>query len=300
MDSGDAARTRMEEEVKGVKRDLGRNPYAPMAARVERVAVETEDGSIRTLTLAPAGPPSPAFDFVPGQFAELSILGLGEAPFGIASSPMDPGTLDFTVARVGEVTTGLHHLDPGETVGIRGPLGNGYPLEELKGADVLVIGGGFGFSTLRAFTSFALHPANRGDYRGVTVVYGARNPGLLLYREDLREWGRRGDMRLVVTVDRPDDGWTGMTGTVPAAVEGLEFDPERTAALVCGPPAMIRHTLPVLARRGLSPERIHLSLEMKMKCGIGKCGRCNVGASYVCTDGPVFSLRRLGELPREY
>jgi NAD(P)H-flavin reductase len=270
-----------------------------MPMRVEKNSVETEDGGIRTLTLSFA-PGTEAFDFVPGQFAELSILGVGEAPFGIASSPVEPELLDFTVSRVGKVTTELHYLDPGDTVGLRGPLGNGYPLGELHGRNVLVVGGGFGFSTLRAFTSFALHPVNRGDFRDLTVVYGARCPGLLLYREDLEAWGRRTDLGLYVTVDRPDPAWQGRTGTVPSVVKDLVIDSDRTTALVCGPPAMIRHTLPVLAEIGLSPDRIHLSLEMKMKCGIGKCGRCNIGGSYVCTDGPVYRLARLNQLPREY
>ncbi len=275
------------------------NPYAPIPMKVERNAVETEDGSIRTLTLS-FEDPATAFPFMPGQFAELSLLGVGEAPFGIASSPAAPDKLDFTIARVGQVTSELHCLEPGDSVGLRGPLGNGYPLGELEGRDILVIGGGFGFSTLRAFTSFALHPGNRGRFGGITVVYGARNPGLLLYRDDLRNWAERADLNLVVTVDRAEDGWTGMTGTVPAAVKNLSVDPAKASALVCGPPAMIRYTLPVLSALGLPPGRVYLSLEMKMKCGIGKCGRCNIGSAYVCTDGPVFSLARLGELPPEY
>jgi sulfhydrogenase subunit gamma (sulfur reductase) len=270
-----------------------------MPMRVERNVVETEDASIRTLSLSFAGG-SEAFGFVPGQFAELSLLGVGEAPFGIASSPTSADMLDFTISRVGLVTTELHHLEPGDSVGLRGPLGNGYPLEELHGRSVLVIGGGFGFSTLRAFTSFALHPENRESFGDITVVYGARSPGLLLYKDELKDWGRRDDMSLLVTVDKDDQDWNGMTGTVPAAVKGLQIDPGGTAALVCGPPAMIRFTLPVLAELGLRPDRIHLSLEMKMKCGIGKCGRCNIGGSYVCTDGPVFSLARLNGLPQEY
>ncbi len=276
-----------------------RNPYEPIPMRVERNTVETEDHGIRTLTLSFASAPAD-FGFVPGQFAELSILGVGEAPFGIASSPMDPARLDFTISRVGRLTTELHYLEPGEQVGMRAPLGNGYPMEELHGRDILVVGGGFGFSTLRAFTAFALHSSNRGGFGSITVVYGARSPGLLLYKSELEDWGARGDMRLVVTVDRGDESWTGVTGNVPAALRGLEIDPDSTSALVCGPPAMIRYSLPVLAGLGIPADRTHLSLEMKMKCGIGKCGRCNIGGSYVCTDGPVFSLARLNTLPGEY
>lgn len=276
-----------------------RNPYAPIPMRVVKNVVETEDASIRTLSLSFADSRE-AFGFVPGQFAELSLLGVGEAPFGIASSPLATDLLDFTISRVGQVTTELHYLEPGDAVGLRGPLGNGYPLEELHGRSVLVIGGGFGFSTLRALTSFTLHPDNRKDFDDITVVYGARSPGLLLYRNELRDWDLRDDMSLLVTVDKADQDWSGRIGTVPAAVKDLRIDPERTTALVCGPPAMIRYTLPVLSDLGLSPDRIHLSLEMKMKCGIGKCGRCNIGGSYVCTDGPVYCLARLNQLPQEY
>ncbi|MFO7626430.1 MAG: FAD/NAD(P)-binding protein [Candidatus Fermentibacteraceae bacterium] len=277
------------------------NPYLPFPMRVSKSVAETDDGSIRTLSLSFARKEdSEAFSFRAGQFAELSLLGTGEAPFGIASSPVDPGMLDFTVSRIGLVTSELHNLETGDRVGMRGPLGNGYPLEELEGRNVLVVGGGFGFSTLRAFTSYALHPGNRGHFGGLTVVYGARNPGLLLYRQDLLEWGKRDDIDLRVTVDTPDDSWAGRTGVVPAVVRELCIDAGKTAALVCGPPAMIRYTLPVLTELGLPPERVFLSLEMKMKCGIGKCGRCNIGEAYVCTDGPVFSLARLNTLPGEY
>ena len=272
------------------------NPYAPIPMRVERIVTETEDASIRTISLSFAEGSKP-FGFVPGQFSELSIMGVGEAPFGMASSPMTPDALDFTIARVGTVTTELHYLEPGETIGLRGPLGNGYPVDALKGRDLLVIGGGFGFSTLRAFTNYALHPDNRGGFGRLVVVYGARNPGLLLYRDDLHNWAARYDVQLIVTVDRAEGDWAGAVGNVPSHVKGLEVDPASTSALVCGPPAMIRYTLPVLDALGLAPSDIFLSLEMKMKCGIGKCGRCSIGGSYVCTDGPVYSLARLRELP---
>lgn len=277
------------------------NPYLPFPMRVLKSVTETDDGSIRTLSLSFARKEdSDAFSFRAGQFAELSLLGTGEAPFGIASSPVDPCLLDFTVSRIGLVTSELHNLETGDTVGMRGPLGNGYPLEELEGQNVLVVGGGFGFSTLRAFTGYALHQNNRGLFGDLTVVYGARNPGLLLYRQDLLQWGRRDDIDLRVTVDTPDGEWTGRTGVVPAVVRDLCIDVGKTTALVCGPPAMIRYTLPVLTELGLPPERVFLSLEMKMKCGIGKCGRCNIGEDYVCTDGPVFSTARLNTLLGEY
>ncbi|NOQ23145.1 MAG: heterodisulfide reductase subunit F [Candidatus Aegiribacteria sp.] len=278
-----------------------KNLYLPIPMKVENNHIETEDRNIKTLTLSFLNnKDEETFNFIPGQFVELSVLGAGEAPFGIASSPMDKKHLDFSVSRVGLVTTELHNLDPGDTVGMRGPLGNGYPLEKLRNGNVLIIGGGFGFSTLRAFTNFILHPQNRKQYKDIAVVYGARNPGLLLYRNELSEWEQRSDVQLHVTVDKGGESWEGKTGVVPVIVKELSIDTDNTTALVCGPPVMIKFTLPVLAEMGLAPEQIFLSLEMKMKCGIGKCGRCNIGSKYVCTDGPVFNLAQLNLLPQEY
>jgi NAD(P)H-flavin reductase len=278
-----------------------KNPYLPIPMKVEKNIVETEDRNIKTLTLSFLNKKDEeAFNFIPGQFAELSVLGSGEAPFGIASSPTDKNHIDFTISKVGLVTTELHNLEPGDTVGMRGPLGNGYPIELLQNKNMLIIGGGFGFSTLRAFINYMLHPDNRKQYKGITVVYGARNPGLLLYKSELLEWEQRNDMQLHVTVDKGDENWKGKTGVVPVIVKELSIDAKNTIALVCGPPIMIKFTLPVIAELGLAPEQTYLSLEMKMKCGIGKCGRCNIGSKYVCTDGPVFSLAQLNKLPQEY
>ncbi len=278
-----------------------KNLYLPIPMKVEKNLIETEDRNIKTLTLSFLNKrDEESFGFMPGQFAELSVLGAGEAPFGIASSPMYKKHLDFSISLAGLVTTELHNLDPGDTVGMRGPLGNGYPIDMLQNKNVLIIGGGFGFSTLRAFTSFMLHPENRKQYEDISVVYGARNPGLLLYRNELSEWEKRNDVQLHVTVDKGDENWEGRTGVVPVIVKELRVDTENTVALVCGPPVMIKFTLPVLAELGFAPEQVYLSLEMKMKCGIGKCGRCNIGSKYVCTDGPVFSLAQLNLLPQEY
>jgi len=278
-----------------------KNLYLPIPMKVEKNHIETEDRNIKTLSLSFLNnEDEESFGFIPGQFAELSVMGAGEAPFGIASSPMDKKHLEFSVSRAGLVTTELHNLEPGDTVGMRGPLGNGYPVDVIQNKNVLIIGGGFGFSTLRAFTSFMLHPDNRKQYEDISVVYGARNPGLLLYRNELSEWEQRTDVQLHVTVDKGDENWKGRTGVVPVIVNELIVDTENTMALVCGPPIMIKFTLPVLAELGFAPEQVYLSLEMKMKCGIGKCGRCNIGSKYVCTDGPVFSLAQLNLLPQEY
>jgi NAD(P)H-flavin reductase len=189
----------------------------------------------------------------------------------------------------------------GEVMGIRGPLGNWYPWEEMEERNVLIIGGGFAFTTLRSSIVYMLHAENRSRFKNVTVIYGARSPGMLLYKEELAEWEKRDDLDLHITVDATDDpNWRYNTGFVPTVTEQKLKSADNAFAIVCGPPIMIRFTQPVLERLGFSSERIILSLEMRMKCGIGICGRCNIGDRYVCKDGPVFSLAQLKELPPEY
>lgn len=278
-----------------------KNPYLPLPMRIDRIVKETEDKNIKTFSLTFLNKEDEVdFKYVPGQFAELSVLGKGEAPFGMASSPTQTGCLEFTVNKAGVVTTALHDMESGETIGIRGPLGNGYPIEVLKGKNVVIIGGGFGFSTMRALTNFMLDQRNRGSFGDITVIYGARSPGLLLYKDELQEWGKRDDIQLYVTVDRGDENWKGKVGVAPAIAKEVAPSAANAYALVCGPPIMIRFTLPVVRELGFSPERILLSLEMRMKCGLGKCGRCNIGNKYVCRDGPVFTLAQLNHLPPEY
>ena len=201
---------------------------------------------------------------------------------------------------MGVVSKALHLMEEGTTVGVRGPLGNWYPLEDFKGKNVVIIGGGFAFTTLRSLATYMLDPKHRGDYGNITVVYGARNPGLLLYKEELAAWEQNPNINLVTTIDRPVEGWTKSVGFIPAVVEQLAPSSVDTYAVVCGPPAMIKYTLPVLEKLAFPPERIITSLEMRMKCGIGVCGRCNIGSKYVCKDGPVFSMAELKELPNEY
>ena len=278
-----------------------KNPYLPIPMVVKKAAAETTDRMLRTLELSfVREEDDKAFRYTPGQFCELSVLGKGEAPFGIASSPTEKGSLKFTINKAGVVTTALHQLEEGEEIGIRGPLGNSYPLRLFEGKNVLVIGGGFAFTTLRSLIVYLSHPDNRSRFKEITVIYGARMPGLLLYKEELAEWQQKGDIRIVVTVDQGDKDWKGKVGLVPNVLEEAAPVSENTYAVICGPPIMIKFTFPKLMALRFPNERIYTSLEKRMKCGIGKCGRCNIGHLYVCKDGPVFSYEQLEKLPKDY
>jgi len=278
-----------------------KNPYLPIQMVVKKAYVETSDRMLRTLELGLLNEEDgKAFHFTPGQFCELSILGRGEAPFGIASSPTENSSLKFTINKAGAVTTALHHIEEGEEIGIRGPLGNGYPIDLFKGKNILIIGGGFAFTTLRSLIAYFLHPQNRSRIKEITVIYGARTPGLLLYKDELAEWAKRSDLKLVVTVDAGDKDWKGKVGLVPNVLQEVAPSSENSYAVICGPPVMIKFTFPKLMALRFPNERIFTSLERRMKCGIGKCGRCNIGHLYVCKDGPVFSYAQLEQLPKDY
>ncbi len=272
------------------------NTYVPMNMRVERIMVEDPERTLRTFDLAFVDEAEgKKFTYMPGQFCEFSILGKGESPFGIASSPTEPGFLRFTINRTGSVTNEIHYLREGDPVGIRGPLGNWYPVERFKGGNVVIIGGGFAFTTLRSLIVYMLE--HRQDYGDMTVIYGARNPDLFLYKEELALWRKRDDLTLHLTIDNPVEGWTGMTGFVPAVTKEVAPGTENAWVVVCGPPIMIKFTLPVLAELRFPDARVYTSLERRMKCGIGKCGRCNIGSKYICIDGPVFSMEEIGKIP---
>jgi NAD(P)H-flavin reductase len=263
--------------------------------------VETEDKNLRSFKLVFLNPEDEeAFQYTPGQFAELSVAGVGEIPIGIASSPTEKGHLLFTVNKVGAVTTHLHNMKEGDIMGVRGPLGNSYPLKQLEGRNVLIVAGGFAVTTLRSTITWMLDPAHRDKYGKITFVYGARTPGMLLYEDEWSAWQQRDDIDAHITVDREFPGWEGLVGFVPTVTKDVCPSPENTSALVCGPPIMIKFTQPVLEEAGFTHDDIIMSLENRMKCGIGICGRCNVGPEYVCKDGPVFTLSQLNQMPREY
>ncbi len=279
-----------------------KNPYLPYPVRIEEIVVETDDRNLRTFKLRFLNKEhEEAFRYMPGQFAEISVPGKGEVPIGIASSPTEKGFLLFTINKAGYVTTHLHNMKEGDIIGVRGPSGRPYPWDRMEGKNIVIIGGGFAFTTLRSSIIYMLHPENRKKFGKITVVYGARRPGLLLYKDELWKWEKRDDIEMHITVDATDDpNWKYNIGFVPQITEKKIKSAENSIAIVCGPPIMIRFTQPVLEKIGFSPENIILSLEMRMKCGIGMCGRCNIGHKFVCKDGPVFSLAELRELPSEY
>ncbi|MCP4752308.1 MAG: heterodisulfide reductase subunit F [Proteobacteria bacterium] len=276
------------------------NPYLPYPVRIDEIVTETEDRVLKTFKLVFINPEDEEkFQYKAGQFAELSITGKGEIPIGIASSPTEKGFIKFTVNKTGLVSGFLHDMKVGDVMGVRGPLGNWYPWEILEGKNLVIIGGGFAFSTLRSSIIYIL--ANREKFGNIDVIYGAREPGLLLYKDELAAWEAAGDINMHITVDGTDDpDWKYHTGFVPTIAEDKAPPAsDNTYAIVCGPPAMIRFTQPVLDSRGYAHDHIVNSLEKRMKCGIGICGRCNLGDKFVCKDGPVFTLKELNELPAE-
>ena len=280
-----------------------KNPYRPILTRIEKITIENEAKDLKTFRLAFLDDEGAnGFQYQCGQFGELTVFGVGECPIGIASSPMDKGYLEFTVKRYpdGLVTNALHNCSVGTTIGVRGPLGNCFPMDRMAGRNVVIIGGGFAFTTLRSTILYMLHEENRSKFADLILIYGARSPGELLYKDELREWEARDDIKTHITVDKGDEDWKGREGFVPTVLEEVAPSPKDAIALVCGPPIMLKFTLPVLTKLGFVPGEIVTSLEMRMKCGIGLCGRCNIGSKYVCRDGPVFTYEQIEAMPAEF
>jgi sulfhydrogenase subunit gamma (sulfur reductase) len=277
------------------------NPYIPVLTNVKSIVSENKVNDIKTIELEfKKKKDYDNFKYIPGQFAEISLIGKGECPIGIASSPTEEGSIKFTIKKMGEVTSSFHNCEIGDTIGVRGPCGNGWPIEDMKGKNIVVIGGGFAFSTLRSLVIYLLDEKYRKDYKDITVIYGNRDSGEVLYRDVLEEWKKRDDINIILTIDREEEGWTENVGFVAPIVKKVGPSADNAVAVVCGPPIMIKTTIAVLEELKFTPEQILNSLEMRMKCGIGKCGRCNIGNKYVCVDGPVFSLAELKKLPNEY
>ena len=240
------------------------------------------------------------FKFRAGQFGEFSAFGAGECTFCIASPPTRPGRIECTFRTSGRVTSALADAEPGDTIGLRGPYGNAFPIDSWKGKDVVFMAGGIGLPPVRCVIWNVLDL--RDQFGNVTIVYGARTVADLVYKRELEEWGKRSDVKLALTVDpggqTPD--WKGAVDLVPNVLKKSAPSSKNAVAVVCGPPIMIKFSLLALRELGFTPESIYTTLENRMKCGLGKCGRCNVGKTYVCKDGPVFTAAQLNALPAEY
>lgn len=238
---------------------------------------------------------------LPGQFAELFVPGVGEAPISITSSPTQKGILEFSIKRTGLVTSAIHRLNSNDRLGIRGPYGNTFPLSDLTEQNLLFIAGGIGLAPLRSLINFVLDTEKRNLFKKVTILYGARSPQDLVFKWELKKWQMRDDITFLLTVDRGDDQWKGTVGLVPNVLkENIQVDPLEWKSIICGPPIMIKFTIKALLEMGFQPPDIITTLEMRMKCGLGKCGRCNIGPYYVCKDGPVFTYQQLQNMPEEY
>ncbi len=275
---------------------MSANPYLPDMATVVEVIEETSN--IKTFRVVLNDEQRmKEFSFEPGQVGQLSVFGAGESTFVINSSPTRMDYLQFSVMRVGEVTNRLHQLRPGDQIGVRAPLGNAFPVKELEGKNIIFIGGGIGMAPLRTLFVYMLD--NRKKYKDIILLYGARTPDDLSYRAELPEWTGRKDVKVVLTVDNPAEGWEHKVGLIPNVLLEMKPSPKNTVAVTCGPPIMIKFTLQALKKLGFEDENIITTLEKRMKCGVGICGRCNIGTKYVCIDGPVFTYAQLKELPSE-
>jgi NAD(P)H-flavin reductase len=275
------------------------NIYLPYLMIIEKITEEAP--GVKTFRLKFKNEEEAGeFKFKAGQFAEYSAFGEGESTFCIASSPTREGYVEFTFRETGKVTSALAKMEEGQTMGFRGPFGNIFPINEWKGKNLLFIAGGIALPPMRCVIWNALDM--RDDFKNIQILYGARSVADLVYKYELKEWEERPDVHLTVTVDpggqTPD--WKGEIGFVPSVLEKLSPPAENAIAIVCGPPVMIKFTFPVLDKLGFKSENIYTTLENRMKCGVGKCGRCNVGKMYVCKDGPVFSKTQLETLPSEY
>lgn len=273
-----------------------KEPLIPMVCEIVAIRQDTPDvKTFRVLTLDGKKP----FIHKPGQCAMLSMPGVGEALFSITSSPTNTEYVEFSIKKCGCVTEWIHGVEVGQQVTVRGPYGNGFPVEtEFKGKDMLFIAGGIGLAPVRSVINYVRD--NRANYGKVDIVYGSRSKeDLVHYQEIIDEWMADPTINVHLTIDREQENWDGHVGFVPTYVKELGFEPNKTAVL-CGPPIMIKFTLQGLGELGFNKEQVYTTLELRMKCGIGKCGRCNVGSKYVCKDGPVFRMDQLDALPDEY
>lgn len=262
--------------------------FFPIPAQIVNTTLLTEHEKLFTLELDG----NYSLQHNPGQFVQLSILGIGEAPISISTSPSrSNGTFELCVRRAGSLTHALHRLQPGDKVGIRGPFGAGFPLDKFRGKDLLFAPGGLGLAPMRSIINQVLD--ERSKFGQITILYGARNPSELLFTNELSQWKDRADIELHVTVDRPDESWKGNIGVITTLFPKIQVYAPNTVAITIGPPVMYRFVLAELLGLGIKEGNIWLSLERRMKCGVGKCGHCQINQLYTCIDGPSFSYNQI-------
>ena len=263
----------------------------PESFRVQRMRHETHDTFTLDLTSCSG---QEGFQFLPGQFNMLYAFGVGEVPISISGNPTQSETLIHTVRAVGPVTQAMQNMKKGDVLGVRGPFGNPWPVEEATGRDVLIVAGGIGLAPLRPALCHIL--SNRAQYNKVALLYGTRTPKDILYLKELEQWRSRLDLSVHVTVDRAKSGWKGNVGVVPTLIPRTTFDPSAALAFVCGPEIMMKFTILELEKRGLKAQQVYLSMERNMKCAVGFCGHCQYGPTFICKDGPVFRYDRIQSL----
>lgn len=235
-----------------------------------------------------------AFNFLPGQFVELTVFGLGEAPFSIPSSPNNKDYFQLCIRDIGNVSGALHRMQSGDKIGIRGPFGNGYfPYEKMQGKDVIIVAGGLGLAPVMPLIHTILE--DRENYKRLVIIYGSIDPENILFKKDIEDWKKRDDIELCLTVDNPDNGWQGEVGVCTNLIPGIDCGSD-SYAVVCGPPVMYKFVVSEFENKSIKPENIFLSLERRMECGVGKCNHCHVGNKLSCIDGPVFSLWEIRNL----
>jgi len=273
-----------------------KNEYIPYPAVIESIRDESFDTKTFRVVFQDDAL-ADSFSYKPGQFAQLSLLGIGEAPISITSSPCKQGFLEFTIRAVGRLTHAMHQLKKGDTIYVRGPYGNSWPFEEVKEKDLYFIAGGIGLPPLRSLINSVFD--KREEFGRIKILYGSKTPDELCFKEELKSWQRITDTEVLLTVDKPEEGWKGNVGVVTTLWDKTDMTSSGGAAYVCGPPIMIRFVIERLIGTGFKDENIYISLERYMKCGIGKCGHCNIGPKFVCIHGPVFTYSQIKEFPEK-
>lgn len=280
-----------EDARTGAGAQKGLSPYVPQLARVIKTRRISPAEKLFQIEMEDGHP----LNHRPGQFVAVSVPGIGEAPVSICTSPTEGPGFGLCIRKIGSLTTHLHGLEEGDWIGVRGPFGRGFPMEAAKDMDLLFVAGGIGLAPLRSAIRYAMD--RREHYRRITLLYGARTPDELLFAEEIQAWSNRDDIAVLTTVDSPDSGWKGHVGVITTLFPRLKkVDADRTVAMVVGPPVMYRFVFLELMNKDIPPKQVVFSLERRMKCGIGKCGHCQINGTYVCLEGPAFSYTRLEQL----